>query len=71
MPNKENEITLKEVFERVIILESKFDAAVLKGQKQQKPFLLLFVSIFIAEIFNFFLNYLIILEHNKIEQLLK
>lgn len=57
----QTEITLKEVFERVIQLEAKFDNAVLDGKKAQRPFWTIFVMVFLFETINMILNLYMIL----------
>lgn len=54
-----NEITVKEVFERVVALETKFDLEVARGRKLGRYFWVLISTLVIVEIGNFIFNYLI------------
>lgn len=49
-------VSLKEVYERLIGLESKFDNAIAENKKISKPFWIVFILLFVFESINVFLN---------------
>jgi len=54
-----NEITLKEVYERLVALETKFDYQVAKGEGMGRRYGYLTAFIILVELVNFVFNYLI------------
>ena len=67
----DNIITIKEVYERVVALETKFDYQVEKGSKQGRFFWFVIFVVFAVEAVNFVFNFLTLNEINEITKLLR